>query len=135
MYTAHPDGEVFVAPWWAREDTRKDVPLFMPESDHPEPQDEKYYLKNIAIEGNRYRIWWCMFLKKYPSYGEHCPIWHLFTPEDWMSLLWEQPSFAEKCNCWNAMPLEQLLILLEKHPELKSPAEKNLRTARSNPPF
>ena len=33
------------------------------------------------------------------------------------------------------MPLEQLLILLEKHPELKSPAEKNLRTARSDPPF
>ena len=125
-YTAHPDGPGFVAPWWAREDARKDVPLFMPESDFTELQNEEYYLKNIAVAGNRYRVWWCIFLKKYPSYGACCPIWNLFTPEDWMSLLWEQPSFAEKCRCWHSIPVEKLLLLLEKYPELKPMAEKAL---------
>ena len=105
----------------------------MPESDFidfkPNSADiesEEFYLKNIMIEGNRYRMWWCIFLKKYPSYGEFCPVWDLFSPEDWLSLLWEQPSFAEKCKCWNSMQLERVLLLLKKHPELKPLAEKSL---------
>ena len=123
-----------MAPWWAREDARKDVPLFMPESDFidfktnsADIESEEFYLKNIMIEGNRYRMWWCIFLKKYPSYGKFCPVWDLFSPEDWLSLLWEQPSFAEKCKCWNSMQLERVLLLLKKYPELKPLAEKGMQ--------
>lgn len=122
-----------MAPWWAREDSRKDVPLFMPEFDLTDRSSAEFYLNNLILAGRRYRMWWRMFLKAYPAYADKCPVWHLFEPDDWMAILWEQPGLGTRCNCWHTLPREELILLFLKYPELK-PLAENTQTTHSDSP-